>query len=1340
MDSPAPQAKNARKRVAFVLLCGLALACTIMSITSDASDEFVLEESESPGQKVLSVDVDKVGRIYTTVPDDYEGDEEGGTSGRARLLNYFKEIERRIASETAARKNDITLIRSKMAKNRAYNAEARSKMKKMLLAKMAENAKQAKDALDHEMANTARTFAKQAALANKRWRKNNKRFKKTRAIMAKNKREAAKALAAATANQQKALATLDQQMNSRISQTNKHIAANAAQIKINAKKARDELDAANSNFDSKMNAVKTEAADARSKLQEEAKQMDKKVRALIAGKVKAISTKTAAQFSKVRTKMADDRHHADMMLKQTTTKMNAALHQAQTLQDQRFATTVTDIAKAKEEADGLVTKMKSDFKVSVMHLKSKVTEQVTKLNGRVTQLQGIITNNKLEQANVNRHVTAELKRMVNLGSSREAALAEKDTALRTLMQKNHDENAKAMLSMANKFNNDMSEIKKQMKKDRAHAEHNLKKQTSGLYATLAANAKAQEGVNQELVASQKAAQLDAQDALRAAKKDFTGRLAELHATVVKNDEKADAKIKKLTGIVDEQRIQDAEGRKSLRMMAEANKAELKTAIRNAVHTGEMRALKAEKMASDMNSKTRNAINMKITNEISSLTKTIHTSVENLQLSSKKAREAMKKEVLFAVREAADEAKKNLADTIKWSNAKFNALDKTLEGNAAEGKAARDAMKASVDADKKEAHKAITDAVANQNRALLALQTSTQKKIDKANTDVAAYGAAMKQNAKDVAVQMASNAVALNGKLEAAKAQAKQQLSDANAASVKRHTDAINFIEDAIAKADADAQEKFGKLYVDMADQRMDIDKKISASATDMQAKIAKRSALYDARFSKTVKDLDAAKKAAADEVEAARKEFTTGIVAITATIKDQETRLEGEIEIVGTEVRSTKAAQMKINKHVDGELKRILELSDTSNSEARKARGAIRKVIDEHKAIAKQERDALAETTKTSLRKLRAHQAHLREEAATELSDATGKLYDSLSQHADSQKTKHNEMSGHLNQAVLNTEEKMRRAKEEFEAKITGLTNQVTSDNTKFEAGLGKLTGVVHDWKKQADEGRELLKTQVKAMEKDLSKSIVKAIQIGEAKMKRVQERALSNQDAAKKALSGEIAERVEKTADEVYKALQQDRGKIANNYLALKAYCGAMSDELIDYTTKAKGTGLFSLGDLLTLVASLSSTRTKAAEGPAAGGSEIPPIFNGKPVKVSSSFTKANGLVNEWAKALAMVRSRWLYGIGHYLLTKVQFAMQKEGILTTGKVDDASGEHVFVNAHAIGLSNRLSTFDKLAAPSRKYQAALKKLTEKLPEAVSVPQKHAYYVSSETFKGPWNGQ
>merc|ERR1719446_707995 len=192
----------------------------------------------------------------------------------------------------------------------------------MLLKKMAENAKIAQDALDKAMAKTARTFAKQKATANERNTKTIARSKATRAIMRKNKREAAHALHEAVHNQQRALASLAATTNAKIAKTNAHIAANAAQIKINAKKAQDALAKANDRFNNKMFNMKKEAKNARSKLANQAKDMDKKLRAMISGKVKGIAMKTASQFADVRGKMAADRAHADAQLKQATTTKN----------------------------------------------------------------------------------------------------------------------------------------------------------------------------------------------------------------------------------------------------------------------------------------------------------------------------------------------------------------------------------------------------------------------------------------------------------------------------------------------------------------------------------------------------------------------------------------------------------------------------------------------------------------------------------------------------------------------------------------------------------------------------------------------------------------------------------------------------------------------------------------------------------------------------------------------------------------------------------------------------------------------------------------------------------
>merc|ERR1712159_641557 len=129
--------------------------------------------------KVETWDVKKVGTIITDDTPD----------GRRTLLDYFKKVERQIATEVAGRKTDIANIRTQMEKNREYNAKARSTMKKALLKRMAENAKKAKDDLAKQMRWTAAKFAAAAKLENKRYRATIKRSRKTREIMRKNKKE-----------------------------------------------------------------------------------------------------------------------------------------------------------------------------------------------------------------------------------------------------------------------------------------------------------------------------------------------------------------------------------------------------------------------------------------------------------------------------------------------------------------------------------------------------------------------------------------------------------------------------------------------------------------------------------------------------------------------------------------------------------------------------------------------------------------------------------------------------------------------------------------------------------------------------------------------------------------------------------------------------------------------------------------------------------------------------------------------------------------------------------------------------------------------------------------------
>merc|ERR1712216_321179 len=311
-------AKGSRARVAFALLSALAICCSVMYITADGDAEtetVLVEHNRYIGagydirrpRSIESVDVKKAGMIVTNTPD-----------GRMRLLKYLNKVEKQIAKESAGRRADIAAIRAHMARNFVYNQAARASMKKQLLAKMAVNARKAKAALDRNMRRVQAKFAASAELANKRNSATIRRSRRTREIMRKNKRAAARSLKIAVLNQQRALAALASATNAKIKQTNKHIAANAAQIRENAKKARKDLEKSMARFNHKMANVSEQAKKGRSKLAAQAAAQDKSFRNFANNKIRAIAASTAAQFRKVRARMAKNRHHADMMLKQAS--------------------------------------------------------------------------------------------------------------------------------------------------------------------------------------------------------------------------------------------------------------------------------------------------------------------------------------------------------------------------------------------------------------------------------------------------------------------------------------------------------------------------------------------------------------------------------------------------------------------------------------------------------------------------------------------------------------------------------------------------------------------------------------------------------------------------------------------------------------------------------------------------------------------------------------------------------------------------------------------------------------------------------------------------------------
>merc|ERR1711871_1382744 len=1346
------ESKSTRSpRVAFALLCGLAVCCSVMYITSDGAEEVVMatDDAHSVGsgqdvfapRSVESTDVMKTGLLYTKTPDTLKD----GPEGRQRLLVFLDKIEANIAKEVEERKDDITAIRAQMAKNMQFNIEARKKMKSMLLAKMAVNAKKAKDDLAVAMRRTQRQFAAAAALENKRWKKNNKRFKKTREIMKKNKAEATKELKMATANQQRALATLASATNAKIKQTNKHIAENAAQIKENAKKAREDLDNAMDAFDSKMANVQEEAKKGRSKLAAQAAAQDKKFREYANNKIKAMTAKTAKQFHDTRDQMAKDRAHADAALAHTTSRMNAALSAQKALQDKRFEQTVTDIAAAKKEANDRVEGFKTSFKADILALSTKSEEQVKKLNGRVTQLSGVVSSNKLEQAKVNANVNAELKRMIKVGNDRYAEHLKKEAA------------EKNMADMATKFYGALEKIKEQMKKDREHAENSLATATSALYKTMADNQEAQEAVNKELTEATRRAKLDAEQALREAKESWAKDTSELHSTVVSLEKKHNQKVMDLTGVVQENAIKDAEGRAELRKIAEANKAGLQSAIHDAIAKGEARALAIEKKMSDINAKTREQMNARITTEISHLRKQIHGQITELSLETKEARAEMKKEIIFSIKSAEKLAAKNLKDAVAWAEGEFTKLHANLAKEEALGGAERDALKATIEADKAAAITTLDEAIMNQNKALLAYRNEMCSEVGvlggafdkfgkattteceghgRLNDKLATQYDKMILNAQLVDEEMKANVDALKGSLEAAKSQADAELAAANTASLARYNEVIEAVQAGIEDGREKAAAAFVKVYEKMGNDAKEVEANMKEAISNLNEKIAQHAAIEDERFAKTVKDLAAARAAATAAVTGATNIMKAEILETKNTLKKVEGKVIAQIQDVSAMVVSDTAAQHKKNKIVESELARLFKKADTDFSASKRARGKLKAILDENKRIAHDEVQELFESTKVTLEKVEQEQIEHLSGFASDLTSATTGLYEKLAADKTAQANVIAGMTAALDTAKAASAAELKEAKELFASRELSLVNAITANQHWFQNKLAEKTQMVLDWKKASDDDREAIRAVRNSMKMELEAGIEEAIAIGEAKAKAVQERAIENIDIEKKTLLTTISVAVENMADNVFATVQGNRQKIADNYLSLKAYAEAAADSIQDYVTKGKGKGLSSIGDLLVSLAGMAGEAAPApADGVASGDDSIEAPFSGVPVSVDASVSKVNGLVNEYLSTLGEVKDRWPMGLGHYLLAKLEMSMQGAGALEVDKITGKAGNFVFINAHSVGLSSKLPDFEGLAVNMRVYEETLAGLTGTLSTAKIAGKADAIKVPPPEWQG-----
>merc|ERR1719324_1378262 len=895
-----------------------------------------------------------------------------------------------------------------------------------------------------------------------------------------------------------------------------------------------------------------------------------------------------------------------------------------------------------------------------------------------------------------------------------------------------------MIKLGNKrykqhLKNDI-ELQKLIQK--GHAENKLKKSTGGVWAALWKNQAMQAKKNAAMAAATRRMRLDAIDQVRKTKAMFRKKIHKLGVVVRKNDAKADKKIEKLTGLVKANAAKSAKGRREIAALEDANKNELHHSIRQAIAKGEKRAQLVEERGAKMDKDTRWLINNKLNTEISKLRDETNASVEALALQSKAARAEMKKEMLYAIRSAAEVAKSDLKIAIREGVKKMKAFQKKAAKSHAKSALARKALAARIASNAKEVSRMIRDAVATDARARLALKAETAKAIKKTNMRVDAYAAQMRKQAKKARGEIKALATATISKVKAEQARAAQALAKFTSKDAARQKAALKFAGTQLRIAEKESSQKFGKAYEHLAANRARFDKKLGAAVAGLNDALAKQAALADSRFSKTVKDLSSARKQATKQVQQLRKDFATQMATVTAEAKRVETRLVGEIAVVSGEVISNKANQIRVNRRVAAELKRIVRGSDKRYSASKRARGKLKLLMDENKAAASAEVKALATSLKHKLSKARGRNARNRREMAKDLSAATKALYERMSNMQKHQMASANALAASTKAASIASANALKRAKSQFASKISMLTNVVAANAKRAERDLQRVTGVVHSIAKAAAADRKLIKDQTRAMEADLNRSVVRAIAIGEARAKAVEQRINENLKKTKRYLQTELSEGIDRAADNVFKIVNGKRQKVADNYLSLKAYAVASADKVVDYRKKGKnGRNLSSIGDLLQTVAALGAVRPKKEQGVGMGGDKVPTIFSGKMLKVPGAVASINGLVNEYSTSCSQVRMRWPMGLGKCLLDKLEEAMLDKGILQVDKVSGKAGNFVYINGRSVGLSNKLNDFAKLASRMSIYESVLAKLTAKItvPKHAGAPKK--FYAKPPEWQG-----
>merc|ERR1711871_77485 len=423
----------------------------------------------------------------------------------------------------------------------------------------------------------------------------------------------------------------------------------------------------------------------------------------------------------------------------------------------------------------------------------------------------------------------------------------------------------------------------------------------------------------------------------------------------------------------------------------------------------------------------------------------NASVDQLAAEGKRARAALRRQMIYAVKSMAKVAKDDLALAMKDSVKTMNAFQKKASAAHKKSAADRARIAGTIKANAKDISRRIRDAVLFDARSQNALREETQKKIKNVHNRLDIFSLRMRQIAKAnraaVKAQMKATLTAISNEQR----RARIALGKFSSADSKRQASSLAFLKKQLKKAAKEADDKFGKAYKQLAKDKAKFDRALGGATKKLNQALAKQAALADGRFSKTVKDLAAARKQATAQVKQLRQDFSVGLVAVTAEAKRVNTRITGQISVVSGEVQTLKSNQITVNNRVKRELAEIRRVSNVRFSEAKRARGRLKALMDENKKAAAAEVKALEKGLNVKIAKLRARNARNSAQMASDLKSATKKLYGKM---ADMQKynAKTAKKLNAATTAAAASRNALKRAQKGFATKMAMLTSVIAAN------------------------------------------------------------------------------------------------------------------------------------------------------------------------------------------------------------------------------------------------------------------------------------------------------